>query len=194
MRNRYSTLAAVGALTAVLAGCSSEASDWGYPIPKKFCGVETEESSLKPLMPYGDTVEEYVRTEVGQTPDVGKRCYLYVDREEEGNGKYFSIFQDRAEKKVDAVPEAKHLLHYRNLRPVELGGPVTSAATGDEGALVVMRCESPKAASAKYPYLVTEVRLGKWALNPKDPTARRAQLQAFLRDYIPATAAARCRQ
>ncbi|MDI3406463.1 hypothetical protein [Streptomyces cavernicola] len=192
--NRCRATAAVGTLAALLVGCSGEASDWGYPIPKEFCGVETTQSTLKPLMPYGDAVEEFIRADVGVGPDVGKRCYLYIDREQYGNAKHVSIRQARETEKTDAVVEADRGLHYRNLDSVNLGGPVISAATGDEGALVVMRCKSPNAASAKYPYLVTEVTFGKWADKPKDPTARRDHLQAFLRDYIPATEAARCTQ
>ncbi|MDI3422713.1 hypothetical protein [Streptomyces luteolus] len=181
-------------MLALIVGCSGDDSAQNYPIPKKICGVEAKESAVKPLLPPGGTLEEQSRAEVGETRDVGEQCHVYVDREEYGNAKYLSISQDREAEKSDAVVEADRGLHYRNLDSLQLGGPVTSAATGDEGALVVMRCESTEAASSKYPYLVTEVGLGKWALNPEDPTARRAHLQAFLRDYIPATAAAKCKQ
>ncbi|MFM9371538.1 hypothetical protein [Streptomyces sp. Da 82-17] len=193
MKTRHCTTAAVSALAALLVGCSGKAEGWNYAIPKKICGVNMQESVVKPLLPPGDTLDEQIRAAIGEDQDVSERCLLKVDKGKSGDGKYLWINLDRETQKVDAVAEA-HRLRYGNSESVHLAGSVTSAAVGDTGALVAMRCKPKTAKSAPYAYLMAEVRMGDYADKPKDPEARHDHLQAFLRDYIPATEAARCKQ
>ncbi|NML53030.1 hypothetical protein HHL19_09325 [Streptomyces sp. R302] len=193
MRRSYIYMAAAGALTALLSGCADENPDWNYSIPQRICGIETGESTVKPLLPKGDSLEEKIRAAVGEEQDASERCLLYVDREQHGNGRNLSIYKDREIEKIDAHQEAEHLLKFTNIQRVELGEHVTSAAIGDEGALVVMACTPKTSKGEPYKYLVTQVRFGKDADKPENLPVRHQQLKEFLRAYIPATFVDRCR-
>ncbi|MFI8369116.1 hypothetical protein [Streptomyces sp. NPDC085466] len=192
MRRSYIYIVAAGALTAFLSGCADQNPDWNYSIPQRICGIETGESTVKPLLPKGDSLDEKIRAAAGEDQDVSERCYLYVDRELHGNGRNLSIRKDREIEKIDAYQEAKHLLKFTNLQRVELGEHVTSAAIGDEGALVAMTCTPKIPAGEPYKYLVTQVRFGKDADKPESLPVRHQQIEDFLRAYIPATFADRC--
>ncbi|MFJ6810048.1 hypothetical protein ACIQRK_29210 [Streptomyces anulatus] len=83
---------------------------------------------------------------------------------------------------------------YADLRRVSLGGAVTSAAVGEDGAVAWMVCvpksgqpkyESPETRTGLYGHLVVEMRIGDDVERPVPVEKWRTQVEKLLRSYVP---------
>ncbi|MFH9297234.1 hypothetical protein [Streptomyces sp. NPDC017520] len=83
---------------------------------------------------------------------------------------------------------------YVDLRRVSLGGAVTSAAVGEDGAVAWMVCvpksgqpryESPETKSGKYGHLVVEMRIGDDVERSVPVEEWRTHVEKLLRSYVP---------
>ncbi|MET9919845.1 hypothetical protein ABZZ04_22540 [Streptomyces sp. NPDC006435] len=167
----------------LLTGCSGENSEYGYAIPGKICDVSVASSDVKPLLPPGRAIKESLRG----TPDESLSCGLIVDERVD-----LSISFSRQSGELDIAEEAAD--DYVNLKRITLGGNVTSAAVGDDGAVAWAKCvpkpgqrqyESPESEQGRYGHLVLEIHAGDDIKEPDNLEEWRAHIEKFLRSYVP---------
>ncbi|MFH9297233.1 hypothetical protein [Streptomyces sp. NPDC017520] len=172
----------VGAALVVLSGCSGGEPEYGYSIPAKICEVGVDESDVKPLLPPGEAMKA-TAVEVGEKSGEHRSCRLVVDKE---IGLAVSIARDSA---VDDVAEFG-AEEYTDFREVSLGGAVTSAGVGADGAAAWMKCQpkggQPQFEMDGYPYnhLVLKVHIGGGGKGGDEAQERRIDLEKFMRSYV----------
>ncbi len=122
--------------------------------------------------------------EVGEKSGEHRSCRLVVDKK---IGLAVSIARDS---EVDDVMEFG-VDEYVDFRKVSLGGAVTSAGVGDDGAAAWMKCRpkdgQPQSEMYGYPYnhLVLKVHVGgAEGAGGDEVQERRVDLENFMRSYV----------
>ncbi|MFE3329691.1 hypothetical protein [Streptomyces sp. NPDC059176] len=182
---RNFNLAPLGVATFLLAGCSGGQSAYDYAIPERICNIDVRASYVKPLLPPGKAVRELSSNPV--RPGASQSCSVMVDTRED-----LTVTFSRQIGELDITEKAAD--KYIDLKRVSLGGGVTSAAVGDDGAIAWMKCtpkpgqpqyEFPKTKEGKYGHLVLEVHAGDGIRKLDNIEEWRAHIEQFLRAYIP---------
>lgn len=121
--------------------------------------------------------------EVGEKPGEHRSCRLVVDKK---IGLTVSIARDS---EVDDIAEFGADA-YRDFRKVSLGGAVTSAGVGDDGAAAWMKCRpkegQPQSEMDGYPYnyVILKVNVGGGGTGGDEVQERRIDLEKFMRSYV----------
>ncbi|MYR42390.1 hypothetical protein [Streptomyces sp. SID5910] len=179
---KRSHLCGVLAIAALLAsGCSSDKPGYDYSIPSRMCGVDVDKSAVKPLLPPG---KEGKATEVGANDWKHHTCWVVVDKKRE---LAVSVARDSAVDDASKYGEEE----YKNFRKTSLNEPVTSAGIGDDGAVAWMKCRpkpgQPQEEMPDFPYTHLVLKIHTAA-----EIDHRADLERFLRSYIPNLTEAWC--
>ncbi|MFE3494416.1 hypothetical protein ACFXOS_15180 [Streptomyces sp. NPDC059175] len=173
-------------IAGFIAGCSDGKPAYDYAIPKKICNVSVATSDVKPLLPPGKSVKEDPSESLTR-PGESKSCGVIVDERPD-----LSVSISRQGGELDIAEKAAD--KYIDLKRVSLGGGVTSAAVGDDGAVAWMKCtpkpgqrqyEFPKTKEGKYGHLALEVHAGDGIRKPDNIEEWRAHILQFLRAYVP---------
>ncbi|MFI8369117.1 hypothetical protein [Streptomyces sp. NPDC085466] len=190
---RRLTLASAGLTMLLLTGCSigKEESTYQYSVPERICDVTVTTPDIKPLLPPGKTIKE---SSMGR-PGEGRSCGVIVDERVD-----LKVSYSRQTGELDIAREADD--KYIGLERIALGGTLTSAAVGDDGAVAWMTCdpkpgqpqyEMPESKLGKYTHLVLEIRAEDWTKNPENIGEWRANTERFLRAYLAPLTEAWCR-
>ncbi|MFJ6810049.1 hypothetical protein ACIQRK_29215 [Streptomyces anulatus] len=121
--------------------------------------------------------------EVGEKPGEHRSCRLVVDKK---IGLVVSIARDSG---VDDIAEFGADT-YRGFRKVSLGGAVTSAGVGGDGAAAWMKCRpkegQPQSEMDGYPYnyVILKVNVGGGGTGGDEVQERRIDLEKFMRSYV----------
>ncbi|MEU3661015.1 hypothetical protein AB0E77_14865 [Streptomyces sp. NPDC032940] len=177
-------------VTAALlaSGCSSGKPGYGYAIPSQMCGVGVDQSALKSLLPPG---EEGAVTE-GAHDWERHTCRVVVEKKTE---LAMTVARDVA---VDDAAKSGEE-EFRNFRKISLERPVTSAGVGDGGAVAWMTCRprpgQPQEEMPDFPFthLVLKIHTAAAVKDSDKAADHRADLERFLRSYIPDLTEAWCR-
>ncbi|MFD8448342.1 hypothetical protein [Streptomyces coelicoflavus] len=85
-----------------------------------------------------------------------------------------------------------------NFSKISLSGPMTSAGVGDDGGLAWMKCQ-PKPGQPQelgpdrpFTHLVLKVHTAAGSKDPDEAADRRANMERFLRSYVPDLTEAWC--
>ncbi|WP_327379945.1 MULTISPECIES: hypothetical protein [unclassified Streptomyces] len=180
---------ALGASAVLLSACSGGEQGYGYAVPSKVCDVRVDDGEIKPILPAGESIE--LRGQEAEGSDGRRTCVVTVD------GKAalrVSISRDIAEEDVVQVRNDE----WADFRRFSPGGDVTSAGVASNGGIAWMKCQ-PKTDQPKsditgrpYTHLVLRVYIDSVAVGSEN-AERRADLEGFMRSYIPELANVRCR-
>lgn len=182
---RTAKIAWFGLAVLFISGCSGE-PEYDYAVPSEVCRVKVSASEIKPLLRPGKVIEETFR-EIGLRSGEHHSCGLVVDKKQD-----VSISISRQTGELDIVEKAVD--KYVNLNRVSVRSDVTSAAVGDDGAVAWMKCkpkagqpqyEFPETRRGEYDHLVLEIRTERESERAKDTGQRRADIERFLRAYLP---------
>ncbi|MGW4053619.1 hypothetical protein ACWENA_22580 [Streptomyces sp. NPDC004779] len=177
--------------TAVLltSGCTSGEPGYDYAIPSQVCGVQVEPFALKQILPPG----KEARVSGGETNDFEHLiCRVVVDKKP---GLAMSIL--RGSGTEDLFPYWHKEIE--GLRRVSLGGPVTSAGVGDDGAAALIDClpkpgqPQEEMPGSQYTRIRLIVEVGRGDEKPDSETDLRTSTEQFMRTYIPGLTSAWCR-
>ncbi|MER7001276.1 hypothetical protein [Streptomyces sp. NPDC000410] len=183
---RTAKIAWFGLAVLFISGCSGE-SEYDYAVPSEVCRVNIPASEIKPLLRPGKVIKETFR-EIGLRSGEHHSCDLVVDKKQD-----VSISVSRQTGELDIAEKAAD--KYVNLNRVSVSSGVTSAAVGDDGAVAWMKCkpkagqpqyEFPEAKQGEYSHLALEVRTESESDGVKNSGQRRAEIESFLRAYVPA--------
>ncbi|MFE3644619.1 hypothetical protein [Streptomyces sp. NPDC059169] len=179
----------LGATVLLASGCSNEKPGYDYAMPPQVCGIEVDMTALKQILPPG---KEGKTTEVGTSNFDHSTCWVVVDKKRELG---VSILRDNG---VD--DSAKYWeKEFENFKRVSLGGVVTSAGVGNNGAAASMKCRpkpgQPQEEMPNFPYtrLRLKIEIKDGAQKFEDVTKRRAAIDGFMQSYIPRLTKAWCR-
>ncbi|WMX45926.1 hypothetical protein RGF97_15185 [Streptomyces roseicoloratus] len=188
MRRKYLYLT-LGISTILLSACSSNKPEYEYAIPSKVCDVRVGKDEMKSLLRAGESVE--VLGDKAEGSDGRRICRVVVDKKA---ALHVSISRDVAEEDVARVTDDG----WTDFRKFSPGGDVTSAGVASDGGIAWMKCQ-PKAGQPKseiagrpYTHLVLRVNIDgdTMELNGEE---RRADLEDFMRSYIPELVEVWCR-
>lgn len=177
-------LGALGAVTLLVTACSGDKPAHDYSLPRQMCGIETDASDLRPLLPEGKSA----RYAQNRTTDYSYHlCQVIVD---DAVALKLRILRDTG---YSAESEEAAYNDHKNYRPISLRGgvEVVSAGVADDGGEVWLECRPlpghPQEVVPNQPYthLVLSIQLLS-EVEGKDALARRhAGVEAFMRSYLP---------
>ncbi|MEU3947201.1 hypothetical protein [Streptomyces sp. NPDC029526] len=177
-------LSVLGAAALLVTACSGDEPGRDYSLPRQMCGIRTDTSDLRPLLPDGKSA----RYAQNQTTDYSYHlCRMIVDDEV---ALKLRILRDTG---FSAEAEEAAYNDLKNYRPISMTGSVevTSAGVADDGGKVWLPCRPlpghPQEAVPDQPYthLVLSIQLLS-DVEGKDALARRhADIESFMRSYLP---------
>lgn len=159
-------VAVIIALSGALTGCSKNMA-----IPKDFCSVPVNGSTLSPLLPDGEQVKK-TREDPLEAGLRNTYCYLGVD-----GVRVLSVTVRQIDKPLPPEDWKNATSYYRMAAERRMTFP-GRAVIGADGALVVAKCGSPTA------YILFDVDF--YGGRVENTQAGYKKLQRFLEDFTPA--------
>ncbi|MFD8448341.1 hypothetical protein [Streptomyces coelicoflavus] len=156
----------------------------------RLCGIGVDQSALKGILPPG---KEGRAVEVGANDWKFLKCQVVVDKKLALN-----LRMSRDVAADDAAKFGKKEFG-ENFRTISLSALVTSAGVGDDGGLAWMKCQ-PKAGQPQeeapdrpFTHLVVKAHTPAGSKDPDEAADRRANMERFLRSYVPDLTEAWCK-